>query len=476
MKKILIIDDSKTQLTSLRLFLGRHNLDVITAENGIEGYKKIIECPPDIVVCDVLMPTLNGYQFCRLLKNNPLTQKIPIILLTSLNQNIDRFWGHQAGADLFISKNCELTDLVANINKIITLNPVEEGIKKTILNTPALKNALQAKINDILDTSLMEATIMNEFRKLSKNIEDTDKFLKSFFVLLSSLFNYNFSYLYFYDNNYSEKTKIYVSTEGYEYSSQCQQTILKSLLEENIQPEIQEINTEKLLKMPSDNTEFKTKYFLELDINGTKVAKICLCSYETIDYESFQFFEVVKNEIALMAKIWNLYTQTKYLSITDGLTMLYNRRYFFENIEREFIRAERYNSPLSAAMLDIDFFKKINDTYGHQAGDSVLKFLSETITAQLRKTDLIFRYGGEEIIILLPETTKEQASIPLERLRKYIENSTIEYNNQEIKFTVSIGLSEKNDKMPTYEELVYASDEALYKAKNSGRNRIVIDE
>ena len=116
----------------------------------------------------------------------------------------------------------------------------------------------------------------------------------------------------------------------------------------------------------------------------------CEGNYEIVDYENFQFFETVKNEIALMAKIRNLYAQTKYLSITDGLTSLYNRRYFFENIEREFERSRRYKSDLSIAMLDIDYFKHINDTYGHQAGDLVLKDLKRIEAEKKIDLDLPF--------------------------------------------------------------------------------------
>ncbi|MBO5947836.1 diguanylate cyclase [bacterium] len=476
MKKILLIDDSKTQLLTLKLFLTKNNFEVITAENGIEGYKKVIETPPDLIICDVMMPNLNGYQFCRLLKNNPLTQSLPIILLTSLNQNIDKFWGKQAGADLFLSKNYEFEHLLEQINITINNFPVQDGIKKTIANTQALKNALQSKINDILDTSLMEATIMNEFRKLSKNIENSEKFLVNFFKILSSMFSYNICALNFYDDTFSDKPKFYVSTENYKYSQEFLEelVLIDEQTKELMTIEIIEHAEDK--KENSDNKEFKTEYCLDLQINEKKLAKLCFYSYEIVDYENFQFFETVKNEIALMAKIRNLYAQTKYLSITDGLTSLYNRRYFFENIEREFERSRRYKSDLSIAMLDIDYFKHINDTYGHQAGDLVLKDLARILTKTLRKTDLIFRYGGEEIIILLPETSLYQALIPLERLRKIIEKRTIQYLDKEFNYTTSIGIAEKTPEIITNEELIAHADKALYKAKNSGRNKVELYE
>lgn len=476
MKKILLIDDSKTQLLTLKLFLTKNNFEIITAENGIEGYKKVIETPPDLIICDVMMPNLNGYQFCRLLKNNPVTQQLPIILLTSLNQNIDKFWGKQAGADLFLSKNYEFNTLLEQIQKTIDKFPVEDGIKKTISNTQALKNALQSKINDILDTSLMEATIMNEFRKLSKNIENSEKFLSSFFNILSSMFPYNVCALNFYDETFSDKPKYYVSTENYKYSQEFLENLV--LIDEQSKESvtIEIIENEEATKEFTNDDNFKTEYCLDLQINEKKLAKLCFYSYEIADYENFQFFETVKSEIALMAKIRNLYAQTKYLSITDGLTSLYNRRYFFENIEREFERAKRYKSDLSIAMLDIDYFKKINDTYGHQAGDIVLKDLAQILTKTLRKTDLIFRYGGEEIIILLPETSLHQALIPLERLRKIIAERTIKFADKEFNYTISIGIAERTPEIRNNDELISQADEALYRAKNSGRNKIELYE
>lgn len=474
MKTILLIDDSRTQLMSLKLFLTRNNFNVITAENGIEGYNKIWECPPDIVICDVMMPNLNGYQFCRLLKDSPLTKPIPIMLFTSLNQNIDKFWGKQSGADIFASKNADLSEILEKVNLLIVEHPVDEGVKKTILNTHTLKNALQTQVNNVLDASLMEATIMNEFRKLSKNVDNSEKFLNAFFQLISSIFNYNLCSIYFYDENFTDRAKVYVSSEQYTYSNDVLKKIFVPLLGEDII--IEDILTNEQEKTSTENINFQSELCLDLAINDVKLAKLSLFSYENVDYSSFQFFETVKSEIALIAKIRNLYAQTKYLSITDGLTSLYNRRYFFENIEREFARSLRYKSPLSVAMLDIDYFKKINDTYGHQAGDEILKFLANTMLKALRKTDLIFRYGGEEIIILLPETDIYKSVIPLERLRVAIEKSLVAFEENEMKFTVSIGLAQKNDDVKTFDELISHADDALYRAKNNGRNRIELYE
>lgn len=177
------------------------------------------------------------------------------------------------------------------------------------------------------------------------------------------------------------------------------------------------------------------------------------------------------NKTDVIKKINFMYTQTKFMSETDPLTRLYNRRYFENNFDREFARAKRYHCDLSIAILDIDFFKKINDTYGHSCGDYVLKEVAYLILNSLRGTDMVFRYGGEEFAILLTETCSENASIPLERVRRMIEDSKFYYKNHKINVTVSIGYSSCTD-FETPWQMFDDADKALYKAKECGRNNV----
>lgn len=177
------------------------------------------------------------------------------------------------------------------------------------------------------------------------------------------------------------------------------------------------------------------------------------------------------NKMEVIKKINFMYSQTKQMSLTDPLTKLFNRRHFEVEFEREFKRAKRYNNPLSIAIADIDFFKQINDNYGHLCGDYILKEIAYIITGNFRQTDLIFRYGGEEFVIVLTETSGENALIPLERLRKAIENHTFKFNNNNIKITLSIGVS-SNTECETAQDMLDEADKILYNAKNNGRNQI----
>lgn len=180
------------------------------------------------------------------------------------------------------------------------------------------------------------------------------------------------------------------------------------------------------------------------------------------------------NKMEVIKKINFMYTQTKQMSLIDPLTKLFNRRHFEAELEREFKRAKRYNSSLSIAVADIDFFKQVNDNYGHSCGDYVLKEVAYIITNNFRQTDLIFRYGGEEFVIVLTETSGENALIPLERLRKAVENHKFKFNNQDIKITLSIGVSSTIE-FETSQEMFDEADKALYKAKNNGRNQIGVN-
>ena len=179
------------------------------------------------------------------------------------------------------------------------------------------------------------------------------------------------------------------------------------------------------------------------------------------------------NKMDVIKKINFMYSKTRHMSVTDALTGLYNRRHFEDNLEREFLRAVRYDNPLSFAIIDIDYFKSVNDTYGHSAGDYILKEVAYLISQTFRKTDMVFRYGGEEFAVIITETPLEKAEVPLERLRKTIEENEFKYKGQNIKVTISIGVTDVNAETNTVHQLFERADKALYEAKTSGRNRVV---
>ena len=170
-----------------------------------------------------------------------------------------------------------------------------------------------------------------------------------------------------------------------------------------------------------------------------------------------------------------MYSRTKYLSLTDELTQLPNRRCFDNDFKKEFLRAKRYKNNLTLVMFDIDHFKHVNDTYGHQCGDYILKQVAKSALQTFRQTDTVYRVGGEEFMVILTETDINQCIIPLERFRKTIETLYLEFNNQNINITVSIGACQYTPDIETKEELIKKTDGALYKAKNCGRNKTILN-
>jgi two-component system, cell cycle response regulator len=202
-----------------------------------------------------------------------------------------------------------------------------------------------------------------------------------------------------------------------------------------------------------------------------------LCSYSTrdnfLDQEKFSNFQVFCNQISIGLQKSLLYEKVQKLSITDGLTKLYSHRYFKQRLEEELILANRYSSRLSLLILDIDHFKHYNDTYGHVAGDHVLMEVAKIMKDQSDITHLAARYGGEEMVLIAPETTKEQAMELAEKIRWAVESNSFAVGRETTNVTVSIGVATFPQDALTSLDLISKSDKALYAAKTRGRNRIV---
>jgi two-component system, cell cycle response regulator len=168
-------------------------------------------------------------------------------------------------------------------------------------------------------------------------------------------------------------------------------------------------------------------------------------------------------------------TMLEKLAITDYLTGIYNVRYFYNRLEEEFSRAERYQLPLSCIMFDIDYFKKINDTFGHRIGDIVLREFAQLVRSYTRKSDIFARYGGEEFIMLLPQTEQKGAITEAERIRKAVVEHSFHAKEANIRITLSAGIASlPNNRIKNYDELIHSADTAMFEAKQKGRNSVVV--
>ena len=214
----------------------------------------------------------------------------------------------------------------------------------------------------------------------------------------------------------------------------------------------------------------------EGELSGCIVARSTL---DTLSKRDISYLEQLTRQSAITINRANSYSKILQYATIDALTNLNNRRQFELRLGQEIATTKRQNNPLCAMMIDIDFFKKVNDTYGHASGDAVLRGVASIIKSALRESDIPSRYGGEEFAVLLPYTHIEEAKIVGERLRKAVESSPIPINDEDsevksINVTISMGLAEFNAQ-ETGEELFERADKALYEAKESGRNRVCVN-
>ncbi|PIU67461.1 MAG: hypothetical protein COS84_04590 [Armatimonadetes bacterium CG07_land_8_20_14_0_80_40_9] len=193
-------------------------------------------------------------------------------------------------------------------------------------------------------------------------------------------------------------------------------------------------------------------------------------SGENFTENDLRFFTTIASQVATAIDNARLYE----LAITDELTNLYIYRYFRQRLDNEIKRSRRYFFPLALIILDIDHFKRVNDTYGHQCGDFVLKELAKIIKEEVREVDISCRYGGEEFTVILPETDLEGASTLAERLRESVEEHSFLFKKQLLKITISLGVAELSPSLSGIEELINLADIALYQAKEGGRNKVVV--
>lgn len=192
--------------------------------------------------------------------------------------------------------------------------------------------------------------------------------------------------------------------------------------------------------------------------------------------DQISLIEMIANQASVAIDNSRLFEKIQNMAITDALTGIYNRRYFYEYAENEIIRSLRYQSEMSLIMIDIDRFKLVNDKFGHLIGDQTLKMVADTCLSVLRKVDVLCRFGGEEFIVLLPETSKKDATIAAERIRQAIAEQSVPTDTAKgpVSITVSIGVTQLKGKEETLKHLIDQADQALYAAKESGRNRVCV--
>ncbi|UUD64233.1 diguanylate cyclase [Pseudomonas seleniipraecipitans] len=207
---------------------------------------------------------------------------------------------------------------------------------------------------------------------------------------------------------------------------------------------------------------YQNTTILPLQATNSKIEHLCLIIYDVTSVA------VNKRQLQSMSD------QFKHLSRTDRLTGLNNRGYWEEELKREYARHRRYGSSASLVIFDIDHFKKVNDTYGHQAGDTVIQSLAKIVSEQIRDTDIAGRYGGEEFVVLLPDVDAAGGRVFAERLRGVVERLQISHEGLVIPFTVSLGVADLSEPCHDHQQLIERADQALYGSKRNGRNQVTV--
>ncbi len=234
------------------------------------------------------------------------------------------------------------------------------------------------------------------------------------------------------------------------------------------------------LKLPQaidPRATLKSHLTLPLAAEGEIMGCISLDSDQpnAFDTQDLQFFSVIGYQMAATLKHFQKLNSIKDMAIYDTLTNLHNRRHFEERLGAETQKSFLSNSPLSLIMVDIDYFKKVNDTFGHDAGDKVLCKIASLLKNSVRKDDTVARYGGEEFVLILPGAKLEVAAIISERIRRLVETTLFDIGQSQINITISIGISNlPAHRARSKEELIKMADQALYHAKRGGRNRVCI--
>jgi len=318
-----------------------------------------------------------------------------------------------------------------------------------------------------------EISFLHELSRTLPLLQDFDQMLDRILGMLSETLPFNAFTLVLAEPNDTRATICVSSKTKKAFLDDVRDCVADVLSElgDNIDPNEVEyvIERKKDIEAPA-GPSVGSQILLPLAIvNG--VAGLFSSKPNAFKKEDLSLFSTMVSGISSLYIAYRSYQQVQHLSETDSLTGLYNRRKFFEELAREVERVSRYESPLSLIMLDIDHFKQVNDKYGHQMGDEVLRTLADVLRANTRKTDMVARYGGEEFIIMLPETPLKGSQGVADRILSEVAKAAVLGAAMEINFTVSLGLAyfTQGD---TVDSLVARTDQALYTAKKNGRNRV----
>ncbi len=452
--RVLVVDDVPANVKLLEARLSAEYFDVTTASNGIEALALCERAECDIILLDVMMPELDGFEVCRKIKSNPLTHHIPVVMVTALDQPSDRVRGLEAGADDFLTKPVTDIALISRVRSLARLKMVTDELRMRAVTSKEI--GLQSPEREaVLDTGRGGRVLIVDDRQTS--YERIVKTLSAEHAVDVET-NPNEALFRSAEGNY-DLVVVSLNLQDFDGLRLCSQ--IRSLERTRNLP---------ILALAESDGTAKLARGLEIGVNDYLVRPIdkneMLARVRT-QIKKKRYTERLRDNMQMSIE----------LAITDGLTGLFNRRYMETHLGTLVDQSAARGKPITVLVLDIDYFKAINDSYGHDAGDDVLREFALRIRKATRNIDLACRYGGEEFVIVMPETDMAVATAVAERLRRRIatEPFAIQKGARHLEVTISIGIAALSGVDDDAAAILKRADQALYRAKRDGRNRVVPD-
>lgn len=453
--RVLVVDDILPNVKLLEAKLTHEYYDVLTAMNGPEALKKVEDESPDIVLLDVMMPGMDGFEVCTKIKENPALAHIPVVMVTALTDAQDKVRGLESGADDFLSKPINDTALMARVRSLVRLKMSTDEWR--VRENTASQLGVVDEASNVMTQSAEKANILI--------IEDQDFELKKMEETLAQ--------------DHDTVRGVSAGPEALELiTAHDFELVIVSL---NLQSE-DGLRLCSHLKS-NENTRNVPMVMIGGEDDMDRIAhglEIGAHDYILRPIDRNELLARVRTQIRrkrFQERLRSTYEISLSMALTDSLTGLYNRRYLEVHLEKLLEKNQESKKALAVLMIDIDHFKPVNDTYGHKAGDEVLKIFAERLKDHLRSFDLVARMGGEEFVAILPDVSEERAYMVAERLRRAIaeEPFTIDHPDGPINITTSIGGSIIEHGSLSVHEALERADKVLYDAKEGGRNCAVFE-